>query len=142
MTDGLGREPLRDSVLALANSRGRLVAATDADRAARTTVAELPATRSIAIAQIVGDSPVTLEDFRGYGAGIGQALARNERSKIAEASATATASAAANARSANANSPFSFESLSKRLGYKPVSENEKEAKKESEKAEAPAAPKP
>lgn len=129
LAGGVGREPLRDAVLARANERGRLTAATEADRPQRTLVAALPVTRAVAIAQIVGDAPLTLEDFRSIPVQAGEVLARNERSRLMPASTQPTAQAGnRRPRGANPNSPFSFESLSKRLGWVPA-DGQKESKK-------------
>lgn len=138
LTSGMGREPLRDAVLARANERGRLTAATDADRAGRTLTAQLPVTRSIAIAQIVGDAPVTIEAFRSIGSQMGEIMARNERSRIATASTGATS--ATTRRGGNADAPFSFESLSKRLKWKSVDEAKAKTTSETDGVPAPTLP--
>jgi hypothetical protein len=118
LMSGVGREPLRDAVIAAAEARGRLTPATQGERASRVVVTSLPAARAIAFAEIVGAAPTTLEDFRRIPSFGADNLARFERSSLRTvANASPTGEAQAPAAPA---SPFSFEALKQRLAWQPV----------------------
>ncbi len=113
ITSGLGKEPLRDAVLQSADARGRLTPATQGERASRVVLAVLPEARAIALAEIVGAAPITIEDFRRIPSFGGANLARFERSALRR---TATADAPR-------PSPFAFDSLKQRLAWVPAGED-------------------
>ncbi|HLP82767.1 MAG TPA: hypothetical protein VK157_00320 [Phycisphaerales bacterium] len=114
-------QPLRDAVTDAGGKLG-LVAASDANAATRAVAIAIPADRLIALAQVVGLDPLTVEDLRQVDARQAQGLAAQQlRDTIMDGS-----------------SPFSFENTKKRLNWQPAegtraAEREAKAKQQAAK---------
>lgn len=98
-------QPLRDAITAAGAKLG-LVPASDANLAIRAVAVPLPADRVIALAQVVGLSPVTVESMRRIDARTAQNLAARQLGITQD------------------SSPFTLENMKTRLLWKPEGEDE------------------
>jgi hypothetical protein len=112
-TGELNQKVVRDAVMDLGQSLGVKVVATPETKADRTLAVPVPSKLSVAIVEVLGHKPITLEDMRTLSRGV---YARFGQQELSE--------------NAPPEDPFSFEAIQKRFDYKAAKDEEK-AKKTS-----------
>jgi hypothetical protein len=119
--------PLREAILGVTTSLGALTPPTPANADARTVSAVLPRDRAIAIAQVTGSEPVTVETLRTLNRANGAAFAERELSEV----------------EADAAGPFSFEAVRARMKWqRRGKDDERTSDAPTAKDEQPRAPEP
>jgi hypothetical protein len=104
---GLNEPPIRDAVMSAGDALGQQFVATPSNTAQRTLSVPVPSTLSLAVIQIQGQEPATVELMRTATRSFFDQQAQNELMKLSTAA------------------PFSFESMKKRYDYKPVQEEKR-----------------
>ncbi|MFY7895390.1 MAG: hypothetical protein ACOVP8_04090, partial [Phycisphaerales bacterium] len=105
-------QPLRDAITAAGSQLG-LAAANDANLATRAVAVALPADRVIALSQVVGVSPVTVERMRRLDARLAQNLAASQLGLTRD------------------SSPFTLANMKKRLQWTPEGDEQESSEQAS-----------
>jgi hypothetical protein len=105
-------QPLRDAIAAAGSQLG-LAAANDANLATRAVAVALPADRVIALSQVVGVSPVTVERMRRLDARLAQNLAASQLGLTRD------------------SSPFTLANMKKRLQWTPEGDEQESSEQAS-----------
>lgn len=104
----LSPEVVRKAVMAVVRKLGMMKSWVDVPAPDRTVSLGVPEQLGILVAQLVGQSPVTEEEWRKLGRTVAEQFSQNElRSATGDGEAD----------------PFSFEAMKARLGYRPVRED-------------------